>query len=91
MDAARGDPERVERLAELTPRVMAGLMGAADGLAAAGYDVAAEVDAAVERIRDTHPMDWHYGEKMGAWTIDCDCGEFRAPDGTGFGKEWRKK
>lgn len=60
MDGALGDPDRVEKLAGLTPRVMAGIMcAAADALEAAGYDVAAEVDAAVERIRDTYEMEWH--------------------------------
>ena len=60
MGGASGNPDRVERLASLTPRVMAGIMtNAADALEAAGYDVAAEVDAAVERIGNAHGMDWH--------------------------------
>lgn len=60
MDGALDNPERVEMLAGLTPQVMAGIMGcAADALEAAGYDVAAEVDADVERIEGSHGMEWH--------------------------------
>ena len=60
MDGAVGDSGRTERLAGLTPRVVAGIMGcAADALEAAGYSVENEVDAAVDRIRDTHGMTWN--------------------------------
>ena len=60
MDGALDNPERVEKLAGLAPLVMANIMAAAgDALEAAGYDVSAEVEAAVDRIQDAHGMDWH--------------------------------
>jgi hypothetical protein len=60
MDAAIGDPDRVERLDGLTPRVMAGIMSAAaDALEADGVDVPTAIDAAVERIGNPDGIGWH--------------------------------
>ena len=60
MDRALDNPERVEKLAGITPQVMAGIMGcAADALEAAGYSVEDEIDAAVDRIQDSHGMEWN--------------------------------
>ena len=59
-DAALGDPERTEKLSKVTPRVLAGIMTcAADALETSGYDVEAEIDYAVERIKDSHGMTWN--------------------------------
>jgi hypothetical protein len=60
VDGALGDPDRLQKLAEVTPRVLAGIMtAAADALEASGYDVEAEIDYAVERIKDSHGMIWN--------------------------------
>ncbi len=60
VDGARDDPDRLERLAGLVPRVMANIMAVAgDALEAAGYDVSAEVEAAVVRIHGAPGMEWH--------------------------------
>ena len=60
VDQARDNPEHMEELGRAVPAVLTHIMTrAGDALEAAGYDVAAEVDAAVERIADTHGMDWH--------------------------------
>ena len=60
VDGASGDPDQLERLAGLAPRVMANIMAVSgDALEAAGYDVSAEVEAAVNRIHGAPGMDWH--------------------------------
>jgi len=60
IDGALEDPEKLGKLAGVTPRVLAGIMGcAADALEASGYDVEDEVDAAVDRIRDSHGLTWN--------------------------------
>jgi len=60
VDQAQDDLERVERLGNVIPHLLADIMTrAADALEACGPDVAAEVDAALIRMTDTDGLNWH--------------------------------